>query len=111
MKLLQKTSTMRLGVSEYSENREQVLRRDRWRCQFCGSMTQLEVHHQLFRSHSGSIVWTTSSQFVTVVIRLYTTRELGCGFRNCLEWYAYQDFHGHRLIVERAGRNTHLLSA
>ena len=54
MKLLQKTSTMRLGFSEYSELCEQVLRRDRWSCQFCGSMTQLEVHHQLFRSHSGS---------------------------------------------------------
>jgi 5-methylcytosine-specific restriction endonuclease McrA len=33
--------------------RLQILRRDRWRCQICGSMRQLEVHHQLFRSHGG----------------------------------------------------------
>jgi 5-methylcytosine-specific restriction endonuclease McrA len=30
-----------------------VLRRDSWRCQVCGSMTNLEVHHKQFRSHSG----------------------------------------------------------
>ena len=48
-----KTAHIRLGYSEYQELREQVLRRDAWRCQFCGSMKNLEVHHQLFRSHSG----------------------------------------------------------
>ncbi|MGA2100761.1 MAG: HNH endonuclease [Candidatus Sulfotelmatobacter sp.] len=31
-----------------------VVCRDRWRCQSCGSMTNLEVHHQEFRSHSGA---------------------------------------------------------
>jgi 5-methylcytosine-specific restriction endonuclease McrA len=30
-----------------------ILRRDNWRCQLCGSMRQLEVHHLLFRSHDG----------------------------------------------------------
>jgi len=44
---------LRLDEHEYGELREQVLRRDGWRCQFCGSMTNLEVHHQEFRSHSG----------------------------------------------------------
>ena len=29
------------------------LRRDGWRCQLCGTITNLEVHHQLFRSRSG----------------------------------------------------------
>jgi 5-methylcytosine-specific restriction endonuclease McrA len=38
---------------EYLELRSLVLRRDGWRCQFCGSMTNLEVHHKQFRSHSG----------------------------------------------------------
>ena len=33
--------------------RLQILRRDSWRCQICGSMRQLEVHHQLFRSRGG----------------------------------------------------------
>jgi 5-methylcytosine-specific restriction endonuclease McrA len=30
-----------------------VLRRDGWRCQACGTMSNLEVHHKEFRSHSG----------------------------------------------------------
>jgi 5-methylcytosine-specific restriction endonuclease McrA len=42
-----------LDDREYSELRALVLRRDGWRRQFCGSMTNLEVHHQQFRSHSG----------------------------------------------------------
>jgi 5-methylcytosine-specific restriction endonuclease McrA len=50
---LAKRVSVRLGDREYEELREQVLRRDGWRCQSCGSMTNLEVHHQQFRSHSG----------------------------------------------------------
>ena len=50
---LTKRVPVRLDAHEYQELREQVLRRDSWRCQFCGSMTNLEVHHQQFRSHSG----------------------------------------------------------
>jgi len=34
--------------------RQQILRRDGWRCQSCGSMSNLEVHHREFRSHSGA---------------------------------------------------------
>ncbi|MGC1380930.1 MAG: HNH endonuclease [Candidatus Baltobacteraceae bacterium] len=30
-----------------------MLHRDGWRCQGCGTMTNLEVHHRQFRSHSG----------------------------------------------------------
>ena len=33
--------------------RQQVLRRDGWKCQSCGTMSNLEVHHNKFRSHSG----------------------------------------------------------
>lgn len=32
---------------------ELVLERDGWHCQFCGSMQDLQVHHQTFRSHGG----------------------------------------------------------
>lgn len=31
----------------------QVLERDGWRCQTCGSMHRLQVHHLKFRSQSG----------------------------------------------------------
>jgi 5-methylcytosine-specific restriction endonuclease McrA len=37
----------------YETLRQQVLRRDGWRCQRCGSMSNLEVHHLEFRSHAG----------------------------------------------------------
>jgi 5-methylcytosine-specific restriction endonuclease McrA len=43
----------RLDPASYEDLRQQVLRRDGWRCQFCGTMSNLEVHHQQFRSHSG----------------------------------------------------------
>jgi hypothetical protein len=33
---------------------QQILRRDGGRCQSCGAMTNLEVHHREFRSHSGA---------------------------------------------------------
>jgi 5-methylcytosine-specific restriction endonuclease McrA len=38
----------------YDALRRRVLARDGWRCQQCGSTTQLEVHHQEFRSHGGA---------------------------------------------------------
>jgi 5-methylcytosine-specific restriction endonuclease McrA len=48
-----KDPRVRLDTASYEVLRQQVLRRDGWRCQSCGSMSNLEVHHQLFRSHSG----------------------------------------------------------
>jgi 5-methylcytosine-specific restriction endonuclease McrA len=33
--------------------RTHVLRRDGWRCQSCGTLSSLEVHHKEFRSQSG----------------------------------------------------------
>jgi 5-methylcytosine-specific restriction protein A len=44
---------LRLDAASYERLRQQVLRRDGWRCQACGTMSNLEVHHQQFRSHSG----------------------------------------------------------
>jgi len=45
---------LRLEPISYEILRQQVLRRDGWRCQSCGTMSNLEVHHREFRSHSGS---------------------------------------------------------
>jgi ATP-dependent DNA helicase RecQ len=45
---------LRLDILSYDALRQQVLRRDGWRCQSCGRMSNLEVHHQQFRSHSGN---------------------------------------------------------
>jgi 5-methylcytosine-specific restriction endonuclease McrA len=46
-------SRLRLDAVSYENLRQQVLLRDGWRCQSCGTMTNLEVHHKQFRSHSG----------------------------------------------------------
>jgi 5-methylcytosine-specific restriction endonuclease McrA len=48
-----KTPPVRLDPVAYEALRQQVLRRDGWRCQECGAMANLEVHHKEFRSHSG----------------------------------------------------------
>ncbi|MGD1081636.1 MAG: HNH endonuclease [Candidatus Sulfotelmatobacter sp.] len=44
---------LRLDPVSYETLRQQVLRRDGWRCQSCGTMSNLEIHHKQFRSHSG----------------------------------------------------------
>jgi 5-methylcytosine-specific restriction endonuclease McrA len=49
-----KVGPLRLDPVEYETLRKQVLHRDGWRCQSCGTMSNLEVHHQKFRSHSGN---------------------------------------------------------
>jgi ATP-dependent DNA helicase RecQ len=46
-------SRLRLDVESYNRLRQQILRRDGWRCQSCGAMANLEVHHKQFRSQSG----------------------------------------------------------
>jgi 5-methylcytosine-specific restriction endonuclease McrA len=48
-----RTARLRLDPIAYENLRQQVLRRDSWRCQSCGAMSNLEVHHQELRSHSG----------------------------------------------------------
>lgn len=49
-----KPDRLRLDPVAYDQLRQQILRRDGWRCQFCGTMSNLEVHHKEFRSHSGN---------------------------------------------------------
>jgi ATP-dependent DNA helicase RecQ len=50
----QKAVPLRLDPVPYETLRQQILRRDGWRCQSCGAMSNLEVHHREFRSHSGA---------------------------------------------------------
>jgi 5-methylcytosine-specific restriction endonuclease McrA len=51
--VLTKRPSLRLNWELYDQLRNQVLRRDGWRCQSCGTMSNLEVHHKQFRSRSG----------------------------------------------------------
>jgi 5-methylcytosine-specific restriction endonuclease McrA len=48
-----KVAPSRLDPLSYDGLRQQILGRDGWRCQSCGAMSNLEVHHREFRSHSG----------------------------------------------------------
>jgi 5-methylcytosine-specific restriction endonuclease McrA len=53
-KILSKNPRLRLDPGSYRGLHHKVLERDGWRCQCCGSMQNLEVHHLKFRSRSGS---------------------------------------------------------
>jgi len=53
-KISAKNPRLKLDANSYHELHRQVLDRDDWRCQFCGSMQNLQVHHLKFRSHSGN---------------------------------------------------------
>jgi 5-methylcytosine-specific restriction endonuclease McrA len=48
-----KPERTRLDPDDYQKLRQEILRRDGWRCQSCGAMSNLEVHHKQFRSHAG----------------------------------------------------------
>jgi len=41
---------LRLDPVLYEALRQQVLRREGWRCESCGAMSNLEIHHKEFRS-------------------------------------------------------------
>ena len=49
-----KSRRLRLDAKSYRALHRQVLERDGWRCQVCGRMQNLQVHHLEFRSQSGS---------------------------------------------------------
>jgi len=53
MRLGPKCAPVRINSDSYDQLRTEVLRRDGWRCQSCGTMSNLEVHHKRFRSQSG----------------------------------------------------------
>jgi 5-methylcytosine-specific restriction endonuclease McrA len=49
----EKRPRLRLDPKSYRELCQQVLQRDGWRCQTCGSSTDLQVHHVNLRSRLG----------------------------------------------------------
>ena len=50
----QRKPRVRLDLDAYEKLRRRVLGRDNWRCQNCGSMQNLEVHHKTLRSQQGN---------------------------------------------------------
>jgi 5-methylcytosine-specific restriction endonuclease McrA len=65
-----KVARLRLDHEAYESLREQVLHRDGWRCQSCGAMSNLEVHHKEFRSHSGD---DSEENLITLCCRCHVT--------------------------------------
>lgn len=51
--LRQKMRRLKLASTEYQELRDQVLKRDGWRCQLCGTLQNLHVHHLKSRARLG----------------------------------------------------------
>ena len=49
-----KQARLRLDPQCYRDLCRKVLERDDWRCQECGRMSSLRVHHCQFRGRSGS---------------------------------------------------------
>jgi ATP-dependent DNA helicase RecQ len=69
-KIRRKLLRVRLEPASYKSLRQQVLYRDGWRCQSCGSMSNLEVHHKQFASHSGS---DSKSNLITLCARCHAS--------------------------------------
>jgi hypothetical protein len=47
-----KAAPSRLDPLSYESLRQQILRRDGWRCQSCGTMSNLEVHRKCQSNHT-----------------------------------------------------------
>jgi len=50
---VEKPRRIRLDTKAYRALRRKILERDAWRCQHCGSISGLEVHHIRRRSQQG----------------------------------------------------------
>jgi 5-methylcytosine-specific restriction endonuclease McrA len=55
-----KVKRIQLGKQAYRRLLKRVLERDGWRCQKCGSLKDLQVHHQRYRSRQATTVWSIS---------------------------------------------------
>ena len=64
-----RVAPQRLDPVSYERLRQQILCRDGWRCQLCGAMSNLEVHHGEFRSHSGA---DSEENLITLCARCHT---------------------------------------
>jgi 5-methylcytosine-specific restriction endonuclease McrA len=69
-----KADRSRLDSLSYECLRRQILRRDGWRCQCCGTMSDLEVHHKEFRSHSGA---DSEENLITLCTACHSAVHLG----------------------------------
>jgi 5-methylcytosine-specific restriction endonuclease McrA len=74
-RLLPKQPRRRLDLELYDRLREQVLRRDNWRCQVCGSRQNLQVHHEELRSRGGR---DTKENLITLCAECHEALHRSC---------------------------------
>jgi 5-methylcytosine-specific restriction endonuclease McrA len=76
-KIPAKNPRLRLDSVSYSNLHRRVLERDGWRCQVCGSMQHLHVHHLKFRSQAGG---DEEPNLITLCAECHAQmhREAGC---------------------------------
>jgi len=72
--LRQRKPRRRLDSESYLALCEQVLQRDGWRCQSCGSLRNLQVHHRNFRSRLGD---DTTENLITLCADCHRHQHLG----------------------------------
>jgi 5-methylcytosine-specific restriction endonuclease McrA len=63
--ILQKRPRIRLASVPYASLRKKILARDNWRCQVCGHLMNLDVHHLRRRSALGDD--TETNQVISVL--------------------------------------------
>ena len=51
--MLKKTKRIKLGKQAYRRLMTRIFERDGWRCQKCGSLEHLQIHHKVYRSQQG----------------------------------------------------------
>jgi 5-methylcytosine-specific restriction endonuclease McrA len=69
---------LRLDPVSYERLRQLVLCRDSWRCQSCGTMLNLEVHHKKFRSQSGPDL---EENLITLCVDCHRAKHFSIRFR------------------------------
>ncbi len=52
--MLKKIKRIKLGPGIYKRLMKKALERDNWRCQKCGSLENLQIHHKIKRSQQGN---------------------------------------------------------
>jgi hypothetical protein len=77
-----KRTRLRLDSGQYDTLRNRVLRRDGWRCQSCGTMSNLEVHHKEFRSQAGD---DSEENLITLCNACHASLHDGRSF--CVRYY------------------------
>ena len=74
-RILPKQPRLRLDSELYDRLRKQVLRRDGWRCQICGSKQNLQVHHEESRSQGGH---DTEENLITLCAECHEALHRSC---------------------------------